>query len=45
MWAIKIIAIGFFSAIGWSVADHYVVSPFIKPKMEVEVEDSSNQRS
>ena len=39
MWVIKIIAVGFFTAIGWGVADAYVVQPYIVPKTRVEVED------
>ena len=39
MWVIKIIAVGFFTAIGWGVADAYVVQPYIVPKTHVEVED------
>ena len=39
MWVIKIIAVGFFTAIGWGVADAYVVQPYIVPKTRVEVKD------
>ena len=39
MWVIKIIAVGFFTAIGWGVADAYVVQPYIVPKTRVEIED------
>ena len=39
MWVIKIIAVGFFTAIGWGVADAYVVQPYIVPKTRIEVED------
>ena len=39
MWILKIIAVGFFTAIGWGVADAYVVQPYIVPKTRVEVED------
>lgn len=40
MWVIKIIAVGFFTAIGWGVADAYVVQPYIVPKTRVEVEEA-----
>lgn len=40
MWVIKIIAVGFFTAIGWGVADAYVVQPYIVPKTRVEVEET-----
>ena len=39
MWVTKIIAVGFFTAIGWGVADAYVVQPYIVPKTRIEVED------
>lgn len=42
MWVIKIIAVGFFTAIGWGVADAYVVQPYIMPKTKVEVEKGEN---
>ena len=38
MWVFKILAVGFFSAIGWGVAEAYVVEPYIKPKEKIEAE-------
>lgn len=38
MWIIKLIAIGFFTGIGWGVADAYVVEPYVRPKEKVEAE-------
>ena len=40
MWVIKIIAVGFFTAIGWGVADAYVVQLYIVPKTKIEVQES-----
>ncbi len=38
MWILKLIAIGFFTGVGWGVADAYVVEPYIRPKEKVEAE-------
>ena len=42
MWILKLVAVGFFTAIGWEVADAYVVQPYIAPKTKIEVEDGHN---
>lgn len=30
MWIIKIVAVGFFTAIGWYGAEAYVIDPYLK---------------
>jgi len=42
MWILKIIAVGFFSAIGWHGADHLVIQPYLKQKSEIEVEHENS---
>ena len=36
MWALKIIAIGFFSSIGWYGAERLVIEPYLKSKEHIE---------
>lgn len=44
MWVIKIIAVGFFTAIGWGVADAYVVQPYITSKTKLEIEHETSNK-
>jgi hypothetical protein len=41
MWIIKVVAVGFFTAIGWGVADVHVVQPYIVPKTKIEIEGNN----
>ena len=41
MWIIKVVAVGFFTAIGWGVADFHVVQPYIVPKTKIEIEGNN----
>ena len=38
MWILKIMAVGFFTAIGWHGADHLVIQPYLKSKTEIEID-------
>lgn len=42
MWVLKVIAVGFFTAIGWHGADHYVIQPYLKSKTEIEVQNEDS---
>ena len=42
MWMLKLVAVGFFTAIGWGVADAYVVQPYIVPKTKIEIEHENS---
>ncbi len=45
MWIIKVVAVGFFTAIGWGVADVHVVQPYIVPKTKIEIEGNNQKYS
>ena len=32
MFVLKLLCVGFFSAIGWWGANHYVIEPYLEPK-------------
>ena len=42
MWILKVMAVGFFTAIGWHSADHLVIQPYLKNKVEMEVEHENS---
>jgi hypothetical protein len=38
------IVVGFFSAIGWYGANHYVIEPYFPPPMERKIEKKDDQK-
>jgi hypothetical protein len=41
MWILKIMAIGFFTGIGWYGAERLVIEPYLKPKEYVEAKNEN----
>ena len=43
MVVLELIMAGFFSALGWWGANHYVVDPYLEPKVTVEQKETKQE--
>ena len=43
MIVLEMIVAGFFSALGWWGANHYVVDPYLEPKVTIEQKETKQE--